>query len=111
MTEKSAAAGLRRAKQSESHTDHMHHCPWGLGTETQAPEVSTGEGTRVGCIRQPEGLGNSAPCAGELNTMGYSHSRVNLGGGMGLQEKQGTIVGEYESRRGGLTLESLSLCM
>mgnify|MGYP001194491741 CR=1 FL=1 len=49
--------------------------------------------------------------AGELNTMGYSHSRVNLGGGMGLQEKQGTIVGEYESRRGGLTLESLSLCM
>ena len=27
VTEKSAAAGLRREKQSESHTDHLHHYP------------------------------------------------------------------------------------
>ena len=56
----------RRAKQNESHTDHLHHYPrqhtlrclgrgWalrlgqGLGAETQAPEVSSGE-TRVGCV-------------------------------------------------------------
>ena len=45
--EKSAAAGLRTAKQSKSCTDHLHHCPriqpemlgWGLGAETQTPEV------------------------------------------------------------------------
>ena len=27
VTKKSAAAGLRRAKQRESHRDHLHHCP------------------------------------------------------------------------------------
>ena len=46
VAEKSAAAGLRKAKLSESHTDHLHHWPWtpqtkmlgrGLDTETQAP--------------------------------------------------------------------------
>ena len=47
VTEKSTTAGLRRAKQSESCTDHLYHCPWilqavtlslGLGTKTQDPE-------------------------------------------------------------------------
>ena len=59
VVEKSAQDGLRRTKQSESHTDHLHHHPWTplpemlrsrLGTETQAPEVSSREGTRVGCV-------------------------------------------------------------
>ena len=49
-SEKSVAAGLRRAKK-ENHTDHPYHHPWtmqpetlrwGLGTETQASEVSCG---------------------------------------------------------------------
>ena len=57
VAEKSEAAGLRRAKQSESCTDHLHHCPWtsqpetlgqGLGPETQVPEFSSRERTRVG---------------------------------------------------------------
>ena len=62
---KSTAAGLRKAKKSESHTDHLYDCPWtpqfemirqGLGTETQAAEVSSGGG-------QPEGPGRGTPQA------------------------------------------------
>ena len=50
---------LIRAKQRESCIDHMHHRPRhhslrhsdrGLGAETQAPEVSSGEKTRVGWV-------------------------------------------------------------
>ena len=55
--EKSAAAGLRTAKQSESHTDHLNHWPehpemlgQGLGAETQAPEVSPRESTGAGYV-------------------------------------------------------------
>ena len=56
---KSAAAGLRRAKESESHTDYWYNLPWtpepetfgwGLGTETQVPEVSSEERTMRGCV-------------------------------------------------------------
>ena len=57
VTKKSTAARLRRAKQNESCTDHLHHHPrqpemlrWGLGTETEALEVSSGKKTRVGCV-------------------------------------------------------------
>ena len=57
VAKKSTAAGLRRAKQNESCTDHLHHHPrqpemlrWGLGTETEALEVSSGKKTRVGCV-------------------------------------------------------------
>ena len=39
----------------------------GLGTETQAPEVSSRERTRVGIMNQRE-LGSSAPQAGEQST-------------------------------------------
>ena len=52
---------------------------------------------------QPKGLRNSVPWAGEQCVMGWGvecHGRGNLGGGLGPQ-KQGTIVGEDESRRGG----------
>ena len=38
VTKESATAGWTRAKQSESHTNHLHHCPrnhslrhWGRG--------------------------------------------------------------------------------
>ena len=60
-SEKSAAAGLRRAKQSESHTDYQYHHPQtphpempglGLGAETQAPEVNAREKTRVVCVEK-----------------------------------------------------------
>ena len=49
---KSATVGLRRAKQSESHRDHLYHhsqtqqtkiLGQGSGIETQAPEVSSRE--------------------------------------------------------------------
>ena len=65
-SEKSSAAGLRRAEQSESHTDHWNHCPktaqpetlrQKLGAETQAPEVSSGRVLGLAVWRQPEGLG------------------------------------------------------
>ena len=53
---KSIASRQRRAKQKESHRDHWYHHPgtpypetlrWGLGTETQALAVSSGERNRV----------------------------------------------------------------
>ena len=88
-SEKSTAAGLKRAKQKESHTNHQYHCPWTpqpemlrwrLDAETQATEVSSGERTRVGCVETAQGargwralgweaachgLGSSMPWAGE----------------------------------------------
>ena len=51
-TEKSAAAGLRRAKQSERHAEHLYHhlwtpqpetLRWGLGAETYGGQFQ-GEG-------------------------------------------------------------------
>ena len=55
--EKSTEAGLRSAKQTESRTAAQQpQTPqpeivgWGLGTETQAPEVGSGERTRIGCV-------------------------------------------------------------
>ena len=57
--EKSTVAGLRRAKKSESQTDHQYHHPLtpqpetlerGWGIETQGLEVSSRERTRVGSV-------------------------------------------------------------
>ena len=73
----------------------------GLGAGIQALEVSSGERTRVGCV------------ARECCTKGWGvefHSQENPGGGLGLQEKQGVIVGKGKRRRGGLLYEYLSLC-
>ena len=39
----------------------------GLGTETQALEVSPREGAGAGCVGSHEGLGSSVPQAGEGN--------------------------------------------
>ena len=53
-----------RAKQREIFTDHQYHHPQiqqpeifrqGLGTETQTPEVSSGEKTKVHCVETPRG--------------------------------------------------------
>ena len=67
-----------------------------LGTETRAPEVSSGARTRVGYVETASGAKDqySKGCGVE------HHSPGNLGGGLGLQEMQGTIVGEDKMRRG-----------
>ena len=58
-SEKRGVAELKWAKENQSLTDHQYHCPWtpqpetpgwGLGTETQALEFSSKEGTRVDCV-------------------------------------------------------------
>ena len=54
---------------------------------------------------QPEGLRSAVPWVGDRCAMIWEverHGRVNLGGGLGPQEKQDAIVGEGERRRGGL---------
>ena len=60
LQKKSTAAGLRRAKQRESCKDYQYHCPqtpqtetlrMGLGSETQALEVSSRDRTRVGSMQ------------------------------------------------------------
>ena len=64
--EKSIAAGLRMAKQRESHIDHWYHRLWtpqpetlgwggGPGTETQAPEAVLGRRLGLAVWRQPTG--------------------------------------------------------
>ena len=76
VAEKSTAAGLRRAKQSESHTNHLHHCPrhhslsclgrsWALRLRLR--RSVSGRGLGLAVWRQPEGLGSSVPPAGEQN--------------------------------------------
>ena len=78
---------------------------WGLSAETQALEVSSRKRTRVGCVETG---------AREQCTTGHvveCHRQENPGGGLGLQEKQATIAGEGERRRGGPPQESPSLCM
>ena len=72
--EKSIVAGLRRAKQREHCTDHQYQPPSmpqpemlerELGTEIQVLEASSGERTRLAVWRQPVGLQNCEPRAGE----------------------------------------------
>ena len=76
-SERSAAAEVRREKQRESCTDHgtspgtpqPETLGWGLGTETQSSEVSSGENTRTGCVEIAWGLGRGAPQAREQSAM------------------------------------------
>ena len=42
---------------------------WGLGTETEAPEVSSRGRTRAGCVGIPERLRSGMLWAGECNAM------------------------------------------
>ena len=70
---------------------------WELGTETQDPKVSSGKRTRIGYVEVAWGARQQ--CA-----MGWGvecHSQGNPGGGLGPQEKQGTIVGKGKRRRVG----------
>ena len=106
VSEKGAAAGMRRARQSETQrssatppqSPELETLRWGLSiTETRAPEVISRERTRVGCVETAWG-------AREWCAMGLGaehHSQGNLEGGLGPQEKQGAIVGEGKRRRGG----------
>ena len=57
--------------------------------------------------KQPEGRGSSVPQAGEWNTT----AKGNLEEIWISKNKQGTIAGEGERRRGRLPQESVSLCM
>lgn len=76
--EKRAAAGLRRAKHSESCTNHLHHHPghhslrgsgrgWELRLRLQ--RSVQGRGLRLAVWRQSEGLGSGVPQAGEPSTI------------------------------------------
>ena len=76
---------------------------WGLGTETQASEVSSGKRSRVAS-------GETARGAREQCATGGGMVWYGLGSGTPWQreprrkscpqDKQGTIVGESEKRRG-----------
>lgn len=62
---------------------------------------------------QPKELRNAVSWVGEKCTMGWGvghHSRGNPGGGLGLQVKQGAIVGEGKKRRRGLPQETPCAC-
>ena len=61
-------------KQRKALHKTLETCSWmpqpetleqGLVTETQAPEVSSGERNRVGSVEETEGLRSSVPWAGE----------------------------------------------
>ena len=70
----------------------------GLGTDTQALEVSSGERTSVGCVETDWE-------AKEQCTKGWGveqHSQGNPRGSLGLQEKQGPIAVEGKKKRGEL---------
>ena len=91
--------------------DHLH-CPgqhilrcssggWLLRLRLQGSVPGRGLGLAV--WGQPKGLRSTMPQAGEQCAMGWAvepQGRVNPGEGMDLQEKQATIVGEDERKRG-----------
>ena len=62
VAKKSAAAGLRKAKQSETCRDYPsaplpqtaepEMLGWGLGIKTEALDISYGEKTKVGCLER-----------------------------------------------------------
>lgn len=117
-SERSTAAGRRRATQRESGTDHWYHCPQtpqhetlgqGLGTETRAPEVSSrgqfqgedyawlcGDSLRgEGAVCQ--GLGSGAPQLrepGRKSGPAEEARRLCWGG----QEKEGQDVMECQCK-------------
>ena len=75
--EKSTAAGRRRAEQSESHTDHLHHCPrhqslrhlgGGRALRLRLWQSVPRRGLGLAVWRQPAGLGSSVPWVREWDT-------------------------------------------
>ena len=74
-----------------------------LGLRLQRSVPGRGRGRGVVVRRQPKGRGTSAPQVEEWYTMGWGvehNSRGNPEEGQDQQERQGTIVGEGERRRG-----------
>ena len=79
----------------------LRHSGGGWALRLRLQRSLLGRGLGLAVWRQPKDLGSSVPWAGELNTMGWvveCHSQGNLGGGLGLQEQQGTIVGAGKRR-------------
>ena len=79
IAEQNAATGLRTAKQSKSHTDHLNHWPghhslrrsggaWVLRLRLWRSVLRRGLGLAM--WGQHEGLRSSAPQAGEQNILG-----------------------------------------
>ena len=68
----------------------------GLDTETQALEVSSKERTKIGYVEIAWGAREGCATGWGLE----HHSQGNWWGRLGLQEKQGSIVGEGERKRG-----------
>ena len=109
VVEKSAAAGLRRAKQSESSTDHLHHClrhhslrfsGGGWALRFRLWRSLTRRGLELAVQKQPAGLRSRVSWTGEQNSMACReecYSRGNVGN-LVPQEKQGATVGEGERR-------------
>ena len=73
---------------------------WGLGIETQAPEVSSGRELGLAVWGQHEGLRTSLSQMGEWCAMSWG-VECHCIGKLDLWEKQGTIVGEGKRRRAG----------
>ena len=74
VAEKSAVAGLKRAKLRESCIDHLHHHPGhhslrclGRGWMLILWRSVLGRGLGLAVWRQPEGLRSGVPWAGEQN--------------------------------------------
>ena len=109
---------MRKAKQRESHKDYQYHChpdtaardAWGvgvggLGTETQAQEVSSKETTMVDCVETA--WGTREWCA-----TGWGvewHSQGDLGGGLAWRRSKEPLLGRA---RGGEIdcLRNIFLC-
>ena len=110
VTEKSAAAGLR-TKQSENHTDHLHHSPehhslrclgGGWARRLRLWRSVSGKGLGWPVWGQPEGLRSCVPQADKQCATGWwveHHVRGKLREGLGPREKKDTSVGEGERRR------------
>ena len=101
-SEKSTGAKLRRAKQRVRHTDNQYHClghhrlrhtgrGWALRLKLQRSVLGRGLGWAV--WRYPEEPWSNVPWAGD-----ESHSWGTVGGGLGSQEKQGTMLGRVRER-------------
>ena len=104
VTEKSSAAGLRRTKQSESCTNHLHHHPGhhslrclggGWALRVRLWRSVPGRRLELTVWRQPEGLGSVVPQAGEQNTIAKGIQEV-----VWAREKQGALLGR--ARGGGV---------
>ena len=71
----------------------------GIGAETQALEVSLGEGIGAGCVGTARGAKEQCTTGGGAVCIGLRrgrHSRGNPGEGPDPQERQGTILGRGE---------------